>query len=242
LATPPVVLGLTFTRFGECVVVAASTTAKQFELALVPRPEYRVDGLSLSSDLRTAYVGQRGNGYDIGRCDMAVARVILGIEGPTIIARGVQPAVSPDNTQLAYAAPDDQCVSRVLVVRDLRTNEERRLALETKFELSLLAWAPDSRRILASTSIDAAWILDPSKNGTPNRIAVGRPVGWTADNHLVVVSANAVQVSEDGVNFVVSDWAEGKLRVGPTARGYENALTVSRAIWPASHMWVTGAK
>ena len=241
-STPPLVLGETFSRFTECVVVASSATAKQFETVFVPRAEYRVQGFSLSSDLTTAYIGQRGNGFGIGRCEMAVTRVILGVEGPMIIGRGVLPSVSPDNTQLAYAAPDEQCASRVLVVRDLRTNEERRFALDTEIDMSLLAWAPDSRRLLAA-SFDAAWIVDSSTDAAPRRVAAGRSVGWTADNHLIVVSAKVVQASEDGIEFAATDWAEGKLRVGPTATSYESvALTVYGAIWPASHMWVTGAK
>lgn len=135
-----------------------------------------LQGVSLTPDRRAAYYAV-SDGCDGG----TLHRVPLdGRRRPQRVGRGISPAVSPDGRKLAYAAPGPATADglpgcpNVIVVRDLRTGNERRwrypddeahaAALYTAGAITKIAWAPDSRRLAYTLSYegDSIAVLDTS--------------------------------------------------------------------------------
>jgi hypothetical protein len=138
-----------------------------------PAGEVFLEGVALSADHRSAYyavAGPCGEG--------TVYRVpVDGRAPPERVATGISPAVSPDGSKLAYAAPGGagpdgrpRCDNRI-VVRDLRTGAERTwsypddpdpLPLYQDGVITRIAWAPDSTRLAFTLSYegDSVSILD----------------------------------------------------------------------------------
>lgn len=145
---------------------------------LVPRGVF-LDEISVSPDGRTAYyAAKRGCGAEIYSVPVA--------GGPsTAIAAGVQPAISPDGTRLAFAREPasgggpvyQSCGPRSpvsLVIRNLATGAETSYpgppgaAGPLVFPISHLSWSPDGSRLavsLGEVQDNNGWglvVLDPA--------------------------------------------------------------------------------
>ena len=116
--------------------------------------------MSVSPDGSTLYM-DRDRPIREGECTRRLVEEIVAIPlegdgGVRVVAQGRWPAVSPDGSALAYAAPLDSggaCGDPTgVVVRDLATGAERRWSLpgaaaEADDYVAYLSWAPDSRHL-----------------------------------------------------------------------------------------------
>lgn len=119
------------------------------------------------------YVSARDGGFRIYRHELATR----GDSVPdSPVARGIQPAVSPDGTQLAYVAPvQGRLGSGGVWVMPLPNGEPRLVRYEESEYRMKPAWTPDGRSLL--------YVSDErgSNDVVVLPVAGGNPIGLTAD-------------------------------------------------------------
>jgi hypothetical protein len=124
--------------------------------------------VSVSGDGSTIYYEQH-----YGCTDRIYSMPAVGGGGPTLVAAGRLPAVSPDGSLLAYTRQPARCteggVQYLLVVRNLKTGAETTYPVAPQlgqsgllFPIDHLSWASDGRRLalsLESPEDDVGWAL-----------------------------------------------------------------------------------
>lgn len=127
------------------------------------QPKWSRDGGSVY------YVSARGRGFHIHRRDLSTG-------ADSVMAPGIQPAISPDGMQLAYVAPvTGRLGSGGVWVLPLRGGEPRLVRYEESEYRMKPAWTPDGRSLL--------YVSD--ERGTNDVVIVpvagGNPIALTAD-------------------------------------------------------------
>jgi hypothetical protein len=233
---------------GTEVVLLDSATGRQVRV-LAAHPEADpatgvfLEGVSLSADRRSAYYAVAGE------CGMGtVYRVpVDGRGAPERVATGISPALSPDGSKLAFAAPGgsgpdgrSRCNNQI-VVRELATGAERtwafpedadhRLALYQDGAITKIAWAPDSTRLAYTLSYegDSVSILDTAVHHdlsetqevvVPDGGGDSRQPAWQASSGRLAVVNSAFDCCYDD-NYTGPPRA---LLVDPDLRLTENLL------------------
>lgn len=139
-----------------------------------------VASISLSEDRTAAFVGVRVLDAGDSNCSGAVAQVTS--EGATVIADGVTPVVSPDQTMLVYGTieRDDQiCYVTGLEILELATGATSDLALDRRPDSGgpdwNLSWLPDSQEIVVADSDGGVRVIDVESGERTGPFAAG---GW----------------------------------------------------------------
>lgn len=126
--------------------------------------DIEITSIARTPDGTTVMVTVAGPG---GPCDQEIRRLENGRLSP-VIAKGVNPSLSPDGTRLAYETATDAvttCSRTMLVVRDLRTGTEKRWTSgegpsDPNQLVSPPAWSPDSQTLAFGTFAARTYLLD----------------------------------------------------------------------------------
>jgi hypothetical protein len=161
---------------------SAATGALIRPLATLSEPSFTNDGLAFASDRSSVYftlIPQRADRAGRRGFYLKLMRLDVGSRHRSVVAHGAQPALSPDDTELAYAA-----FPHGLSVRNLSTGQTHTIGLRAQLgdaaELinATIAWLGDGSDVAIIPS-PTAWDL------------VGRPpkLSWcgTSQSHPVIV-------------------------------------------------------
>lgn len=137
-------------------------------------PKAQLGDLTVPDDRSTAYFVQADEE------GLTVKRVRLDASTPSTVAAGSNPAITKDGRRLAYLAPD----ASALVVRDMRTGEERKWTPTPEVDLPdrttlldyAMSWSPDGRHLaFALIQPDEVFLLDTRGSGTT--LAAAKRIG-----------------------------------------------------------------
>jgi hypothetical protein len=121
--------------------------------------------VAVTADTQFAYVG-----YE--RPSPVIESIPLSGGTPTYVAAGMDPAVSPDGTELAYASVASN--NSDVVVRDLATGAQQTVDLSSGAALlNALSWSPDGTELALSGTFIAAAPKTLSPGTIPDLISQG---------------------------------------------------------------------
>ena len=142
----------------------------------------------------------------------------------TAVARGRNPAVSPNGLFLAYISDSDLAfTAQAILVRDLRTGSTRQFVGQSpEVDLRSLSWSPDSRSLSftavppwqpGQTPKAVSWILDTQ--GPSNLLSASRPIplrsGITWAGYRTSTQGMGVVNQQGGTELVGLDPRTGRV-------------------------------